>query len=766
MVGDVTRVGKVMMKHIGIVESNLSGSGFEGLRIAKELRARVTFFTRDLQRYLEVPGGPRYFEEYVDEIVFCETNDLAPLLDAVRRIDESRPFAALLTLGEYDVVVAAQAARALGLVTVDPDGIAVARNKLWMRERCAEHGVPMPRFAAAGSAAEVEDAVHAVGLPCVVKPVDETSSADVARCHRTDEAVSHFELIRSKPENTRGQRRYPQILIEEAVQGFEVSVEAIAEDRRVRVLGVTDKTLTGAGAFVEAAHVFPSLLPADVVAECSAVAEAALRAVGFDLGMAHVEIRVAEDGAKLIEINPRPAGGKITELVDRSLGISCLDLVIRQYLGERVLDGVSTDRCGGAAIRYLTSIPGRVAAVTGVEVAAQMPGVEEVVVKVRPGDDVRAPKRNGDRLGHVLAVGEDPYLASRRAESAAHEIVVATLADGAKGEAAPPASGRPPRRPADSIEELIGGTPLVRLALPDLPADITALGKLEMANPLSSSKDRASLFMLRAAERRGDLAPGRSTIVEASSGNTGISLAALAAARGYGCVIVLPDSATRERRQILRALGAEVVVTPRAAGYRGAIAKAEQLRDEIPGAWLVCQHENADNVRAHFETTGPEIWTDCNGCVDALVCGVGTGGTLTGAARYLKQRNPDLHVVAVEPEGSPVLSGGPGGLHAIPGLNGGFVAPTTDVSCIDEIVVVSDNDAASTARLLARSSGLLVGISSGAAAHACQQVAKRLRPGATVVAVLPDAGERYLSLWDDAGAAPTVPSPQPEVNAA
>jgi cysteine synthase A len=305
------------------------------------------------------------------------------------------------------------------------------------------------------------------------------------------------------------------------------------------------------------------------------------------------------------------------------------------------------------------------------------------------------------------------------------------------------------RQIADSLEDLIGGTPLVRLRLPDAKPDVIALAKLEMCNPLSSIKDRASLFMVRAAERRGELVAGHGTIVEATSGNTGISLAALAAARGYRCVIVLPDSATRERRQILRALGAQVVLTPRAQGYVGAIEKAAELCAELPGAWFPRQHENADNVRAHFETTGPEIWADCRGRIDALVCGVGTGGTLSGVAGFIKQKDPGVHVVAVEPEGSPVLSGGRGGLHGIPGLNGGFVAPTTDVSLIDEVIVVSDDDAAGTARQLARHQGLLVGISSGAAAHGCRQLTHRMPAGATVVTILPDTGERYLSLRED-----------------
>ena len=306
---------------------------------------------------------------------------------------------------------------------------------------------------------------------------------------------------------------------------------------------------------------------------------------------------------------------------------------------------------------------------------------------------------------------------------------------------------RPPQPIAGSLENLIGATPLVSLTLPGLPADVRALAKLEMRNPLSSIKDRTSLFMLRAAETRGDLVPGRGTIVEATSGNTGISLAALAAARGYRCIVVMPDSATRERRQILRALGAEVALTPAADGYTGAIERAAELSAAIPGSWFPRQHENGDNVRAHFETTGPEIWADCEGRIDALVCGVGTSGTLTGVARFLKQQDPHIHVVAVEPEGSPVLSGGSGGPHGIPGLNGGFIAPTTDVSLIDQVVVVSDEEAASAARLLARRQGLLVGISSGAAVSASLRVARALTPGATLVTILPDTGERYLSLF-------------------
>ncbi|MFE6360705.1 PLP-dependent cysteine synthase family protein [Streptomyces sp. NPDC057806] len=300
-----------------------------------------------------------------------------------------------------------------------------------------------------------------------------------------------------------------------------------------------------------------------------------------------------------------------------------------------------------------------------------------------------------------------------------------------------------------SLEELVGNTPMLRLRLAGLPDDAHVLAKLEAANPLSSSKDRAALFMLRAAERAGTLRPG-GTIIESTSGNTGIALAALAAARGYGCRIVLPDNASQERLLTLRMLGAAVELTDHTLGFAGCVQRAEELHAETPGSWYAAQHANADNVRAHYETTGPEIWRDSGGRVDHLVCAVGTGGTLTGVARRLREHNPRLHVVAVEPAGSPLLSGGAPGPHRIPGLNGGFTSPVTDVTLIDEVIAVSDEDAAATTRALAAGTGLLVGVSSGAAAHGCLELARRYDlSGATVVTVFPDTGERYLSWWPE-----------------
>jgi cysteine synthase len=305
-------------------------------------------------------------------------------------------------------------------------------------------------------------------------------------------------------------------------------------------------------------------------------------------------------------------------------------------------------------------------------------------------------------------------------------------------------------RVADSIEDLIGNTPLLRLPVEGAAPGAQVLAKLESANPLASIKDRAALFMMRAAEASGQLLPG-GTVIEATSGNTGIALAALAAAGGYRCLIVMPDSATPERIGLLEALGAEVFLTPRDLLYQGAIDKAEELHQRTPGSWFPKQHTNPDNVRAHRETTGPEIWTDTEGTVDILVCGIGTGGTLCGAASYLKEQNPAVTAIAVEPEGSPLLSKGYAGTHAIAGLNGGFVAETTDVELIDEVLTVSDDEALFTAKWLARRVGVLAGISSGAAVHAAIGVTRRpASAGKTITVILPDTGERYLSVWSAA----------------
>ncbi|MFF4160779.1 PLP-dependent cysteine synthase family protein [Streptomyces sp. NPDC001678] len=319
------------------------------------------------------------------------------------------------------------------------------------------------------------------------------------------------------------------------------------------------------------------------------------------------------------------------------------------------------------------------------------------------------------------------------------------------GNAPSPAPARAARRIVRSAEELVGDTPLMEVRLPGVPDGVRLLAKLEMFNPLSNVKDRPALYMMREAERSGVLAPEGGTVIECSSGSTGISIAALSAQRGHRCIIVMPDNATEERRQILREFGAEIVLVPHQDGLLPAWRYAEELQRSIPGSWLAHQDENPANLRAHYETTGPEIWDATGGDVDVLVCGVGTGGTLMGVARYLKERR-DVHVVAVEPARSAILSGGEAGPHGIPGIGAGYVSDIMDLELIDEVVAVPDDAAASTTHEVNRATGLLAGISSGAAAYAARLLAQRERwAGRTIVTVFPDTGERYLSMARDQG---------------
>ena len=294
------------------------------------------------------------------------------------------------------------------------------------------------------------------------------------------------------------------------------------------------------------------------------------------------------------------------------------------------------------------------------------------------------------------------------------------------------------------ITELIGGTPLVRLSR--FAPGLGVLAKLERQNPAGSAKDRVALSMLRAAEAEGRLTPG-GLVIEPTSGNTGIGLAALAAALGYRAVIVMPDSMSPERVKLIAAYGAEVVLTPGAEGMSGAVAKAEEISARSPGSIVAGQFSNPANPRAHYETTGPEIWRDTDGRVAAFVCGVGTGGTITGVGRYLKEQDPAVRVIAMEPASSPLLSEGRAGAHAIQGIGANFVPEALDTSVYDEVVTVTDEDALAAMQELARTEGLLCGVSSGAAAFAAREIAKRPEfAGKNVVCLLPDTGERYLSV--------------------
>ena len=298
-----------------------------------------------------------------------------------------------------------------------------------------------------------------------------------------------------------------------------------------------------------------------------------------------------------------------------------------------------------------------------------------------------------------------------------------------------------------SVEQLIGKTPLLELTNIEKKYELKAklLAKVEFMNPGGSAKDRVAKAMLDDAEERGILTKD-SVIIEPTSGNTGIGLALMSVARGYRCIIVMPDTMSMERRMLMKAYGAELVLSEGAKGMAGAIAKAEELAKEIPHSFIPGQFENPANAKAHYDTTGPEIYADCDGEVDIFVAGVGTGGTITGTGRYLKERNPEVKVIAVEPASSAVLSGKPAGAHGLQGIGAGFIPGVLDTTVYDEIIPVTNEDAYACGKMIGRNEGILVGISAGAALYAAIEVAKREENvGKNIVVLLPDTGERYLS---------------------
>ena len=298
-----------------------------------------------------------------------------------------------------------------------------------------------------------------------------------------------------------------------------------------------------------------------------------------------------------------------------------------------------------------------------------------------------------------------------------------------------------------SAEELIGRTPLLKLNRYAAEKEYggAILAKLEYLNPAGSAKDRAALFMVNDAEKRGILKPG-GTVIEPTSGNTGIGLAMVAVRRGYRVIIVMPDSMSKERRTLMTAYGAELVLTPGCEGMKGAIEKAEALKEAIPGSFILGQFENPANAEAHYRTTGPEIWEDTEGRVDLFVAGVGTGGTVTGVGRYLKEQNPEVKIVAVEPASSPLLSKGYAGPHGLQGIGANFVPELLDREIYDEVITVTEEEAFGAARTLAKTEGILCGISSGTALFAGETLAKRKEnTGKNIVVLLPDTGDRYLS---------------------
>ncbi|MCD6228396.1 MAG: cysteine synthase A [Candidatus Omnitrophica bacterium] len=300
---------------------------------------------------------------------------------------------------------------------------------------------------------------------------------------------------------------------------------------------------------------------------------------------------------------------------------------------------------------------------------------------------------------------------------------------------------------ANSVIELVGNTPLVRLNKIAKSLEVDLIAKLEFFNPLSSVKDRIAIAMIEEAERKGAIGEG-TTIIESTSGNTGIALAFVCAVKGYRLIITMPESMSEERRRLLKALGAEVVLTEAREGMKGAIRKAEELLKEISNSFMPQQFNNPANPQIHFKTTGEEIWRDTQGRVDIIVAGVGTGGTITGVAQLIKKRKKEFKAIAVEPQDSAVLSGGLPGLHKIQGIGAGFIPQVLDLDLIDEVVTVSNEEAAQLTRRLAKEEGILAGISSGAAVAGALRIAQRKEnKGKLIVVILPDTGERYLSTW-------------------
>ncbi|MGX4608035.1 ATP-grasp domain-containing protein [Priestia sp. JNUCC 25] len=411
------------MRRIAFLESNLSGSGFQALKIAKELNLHVTFITRDLDRYLAVPGAEKYFNDYVDNYVYCETNTVEDVVEALKEELESNYFEAFMTMGEYDVPVAAEIAKRYNFPGLNPEAASIARNKAETRRVSAKKGVPAPKFWAINDLEEIPQIINEISFPCVVKPADETSSTDVIRCLNKEEVFTHIENIKNKQQNTRGQRRSKEVLIEEYLIGHEVSVETITCNNHTYVLGVTDKLLSGNNHFVELGHIFPSCLPQETVNKCHEVAIEALEAIGFDFGIAHVELKVTKDGPKLIEINARPAGDKIPDLVEHSLGFSSLKELVRMGLGEEAQISALVPK-QGAAIRFLTYYPGTVKDFSGSEIISELPNIQDYSIDIQKGKIIKKLEKNGDRLGYVLATGKTSYEAARVAEVGVQQVSI------------------------------------------------------------------------------------------------------------------------------------------------------------------------------------------------------------------------------------------------------------------------------------------------------------------------------------------------------
>lgn len=407
-----------------MIETNMSGTGFQAFPLARDLGIELVFVTRDLGLYEAIPGVADLFRRYISDFVTCETNDEDSIVKALEEYRARQPLDGIAAFGEYHVSIAAAACRRLGLPGPDPESVRVSRNKDLMREACARAGVPVPGFAIAGPGDDPAAMAASAGFPCVVKPADQSGSTDVSICFDAADARRAAAGIRSAPVNYRGQARSPVVLFEEYLTGHEVSVETVSSGGTTTVIGVTDKQLSALPYFVEMGHAFPSALPAADVQACATVAVQALAAVGYDLGVAHVEVRMSASGPRLIEVNPRPAGDRIPDLVELATGISLVREVLRMSLG--LAPDLTPSRSAAAAIRFAWAYPGRVRRILGTEFARGLPGVADVGLEVAPGGQVHHLAGDHDRVAYVIASGQTAYIACRAAETALAHIMIET----------------------------------------------------------------------------------------------------------------------------------------------------------------------------------------------------------------------------------------------------------------------------------------------------------------------------------------------------
>lgn len=412
------------MKHVAMIETNMSGTGFQAFSIARELDINLIFVTRDLGLYETIPGAAELFDQHISEFVTCETNDEDSVVKALEDYRAHHPLDGIVAFGEYHVSIAAAACRRLGLPGPDPESVRISRNKDRMRAVCSSAGVAVPRFAVVDHSADVLAAAGSVGYPCVVKPADQSGSTDVAICFDAADVRRRVDVIKASPINYRGQLRSPVLLFEEYMTGPEVSVETVTFNGHTTVIGVTDKQLSSLPYFVEMGHAFPSALPDQVVDACARVAAQALAAVGFDLGVAHVEVRMSADGPRLVEINPRPAGDRIPDLVELATGVSLVRETLRMCLG--LAPDLTAGGARAAAIRFGWAYPGKVRRILGVDLARGLADVADVGLEVSPGGSVRHLFGDHDRVAYVIASGETTYAACRTAETALAHIMVDT----------------------------------------------------------------------------------------------------------------------------------------------------------------------------------------------------------------------------------------------------------------------------------------------------------------------------------------------------